>query len=653
MTRLYHTIPRLQAPVLDWIPARYHDLIIAGTSAQDLASYLTAAVNECGSYELVFEPGLYCVGSQITMTNAARLRGAGATLKAIASLDINQGRGAILSCIVDNAAPSFERLSFNCNTQNANGIFLSGSVRPRVSECTFTGIKAGYAGYRGGAILYGRTEGCYFAGSGRGVDFQKGWECNTQMTPGATLTFALVGGTADTITRDTGSWITDGFDVGEDIRIEGSTSNDGTYEIASRTATVITIAAASANLTNEGPTAGCHVHQISSAYYGNHDSVIRSCNFSALEGIRVHGYTKLEHTDHEHSVVQAALLNELNDSGGLPRCAAVVCGEEVDNSVDAHIYTFDHFYTELGEGTAGKLTGIHSVVTNNQFYFRGVQPHGESASVVGSVFAKNILSPGTRGDGWLKSWEYAYSGAYSGTQDHTLIDLSGMKVDSDAVDIFEPGAGLQLGEQTRNGTGKTDVMFHLNRGLFTGPNQVSGVHAITPNTTDPKLKFAQASHFILSGGGTLGASHVDSAYTYAGQRFIFEFAAASTWTLDASVFKLRGGVNRLFLPGESVEFKIHNDGTINEVGPKDLTLDNQNLSFSAALATLTAETKTVALTGAVVGDNVVVNPRQALPDGVSYAARVSAGATVEIKVWNGSGGNVDLSSTTWDIARRS
>lgn len=61
---------------------------------------------------------------------------------------------------------------------------------------------------------------------------------------GQTLTFAEVGGTGDTITRSAGSWIADGFKVGDKISITGSVSNDTaatTQGIATLTATVITL----------------------------------------------------------------------------------------------------------------------------------------------------------------------------------------------------------------------------------------------------------------------------------------------------------------------------------------------------------------------------------------------------------------------------
>jgi hypothetical protein len=56
-----------------------------------------------------------------------------------------------------------------------------------------------------------------------------------------TITFAEVGATGDTITRSHGSWITDGFKVGDSFVVAGTVSNDGTYTIKTLSALVITI----------------------------------------------------------------------------------------------------------------------------------------------------------------------------------------------------------------------------------------------------------------------------------------------------------------------------------------------------------------------------------------------------------------------------
>lgn len=71
------------------------------------------------------------------------------------------------------------------------------------------------------------------------------------------LTFANAG-TADTITRSTGSWVTEGFAIGDIVAVTGSASNNVTGAIATVTATVLTFTAAT-SLTNEGPVSNVNV----------------------------------------------------------------------------------------------------------------------------------------------------------------------------------------------------------------------------------------------------------------------------------------------------------------------------------------------------------------------------------------------------------
>lgn len=63
-----------------------------------------------------------------------------------------------------------------------------------------------------------------------------------RMSGSPQLTFAEVGATGDTITRATGSWITDGFAIGDLITVAGTVSNNFTDKvIANLSATVITL----------------------------------------------------------------------------------------------------------------------------------------------------------------------------------------------------------------------------------------------------------------------------------------------------------------------------------------------------------------------------------------------------------------------------
>lgn len=67
-----------------------------------------------------------------------------------------------------------------------------------------------------------------------------------------TLQFAEVGATGDTITRTVGSFVTDGFAVGDVITVAGSASNNVTGKLAGVSATVLTFD--TTDLANEGPT---------------------------------------------------------------------------------------------------------------------------------------------------------------------------------------------------------------------------------------------------------------------------------------------------------------------------------------------------------------------------------------------------------------
>jgi hypothetical protein len=129
---------------------------------------------------------------------------------------------------------------------------------------------------------------------------------------------------------------------------------------------------------------------------------------------------------------------------------------------------------------------------------------------------------------------------------------------------------------------------------------------------------------------------------------------------DLSAFALSitnggGGGGTTRLPGNSWQLYRY-DGTNwilrggGQLAP--LKLENQDFAFSNPLATVTEETKTVnTLTGAAVGDTVQACPRAALPAGITIDyVRVSAANTVEIRLYNRSGGGVDCSGIRWDVS---
>lgn len=81
-----------------------------------------------------------------------------------------------------------------------------------------------------------------------------------RMSDSPTLTFAEVGAGNDTITRSTGSFITDGFAIGDVITVAGSSLNNVTAKVAGVSALVLTLGAAVADdLAAEGPVSNCTI----------------------------------------------------------------------------------------------------------------------------------------------------------------------------------------------------------------------------------------------------------------------------------------------------------------------------------------------------------------------------------------------------------
>jgi len=110
-----------------------------------------------------------------------------------------------------------------------------------------------------------------------------------RMSGAPTVTFAEVGATGDTITRSTGSFITDGFAVGDVITVTGSVSNNVTGPIASLTATVITLG--TTDLAAEGPVSNVTIvasHGLTFAEVGvSADTITRNAGSWVTDGFAV------------------------------------------------------------------------------------------------------------------------------------------------------------------------------------------------------------------------------------------------------------------------------------------------------------------------------------------------------------------------------
>jgi hypothetical protein len=106
-----------------------------------------------------------------------------------------------------------------------------------------------------------------------------------QMTGAPALTFAATG---HTITRATGSWITDGFQTGDLVTVAGSTANNGV--VGACTVTSATVLTFSAGVVNESDTAGSTTTVTSSpaiTFAASGQTVTRSRGSFLTEGFAV------------------------------------------------------------------------------------------------------------------------------------------------------------------------------------------------------------------------------------------------------------------------------------------------------------------------------------------------------------------------------
>lgn len=103
------------------------------------------------------------------------------------------------------------------------------------------------------------------------------------MTGAPTLTFAEVGGTGDTITRDSGSWIDDGFTTNTTVTVTGSVSNNiSGAGVTLVTASTLTLG--STDLVDEVK-AGCTVIGDGEQHFNSNVVRIRANEFLAARGL--------------------------------------------------------------------------------------------------------------------------------------------------------------------------------------------------------------------------------------------------------------------------------------------------------------------------------------------------------------------------------
>lgn len=218
------------------------------------------------------------------------------------------------------------------------------------------------------------------------------------------------------------------------------------------------------------------------------------------------------------------------------------------------------------------------------------------------------------------------------------------------------GDGSTTGARVATGLGGgLDVYGMLglrvaNKALVNGSNVDVGAFWPHVRITGPTLPFqihgiendraGQVNRFVITVSQVMTLKHLSGTETFASRQL-----------------KCPGGVDLVSDGSSLVVFEIWHNGTNWDVYPIygfTPRAANQDLGFSASLASLTGETRTVTLScAAVVGDVVKCSPRGPIPDGVILNPPwISAPGVASVRMFNTTGSAVDLSGVRLDFEGR-
>lgn len=177
------------------------------------------------------------------------------------------------------------------------------------------------------------------------------------MTGAPSLTFAEVGGTGDTITRATGSWVTDGFAVGDMIVVSGTVSNNFTALAALVTVTATVLTLDTDDLVAETTTAAriyASPKVVFAEVGATGDTITRTAASGSFiaDGFRVG--SKI--------VVTGTALNNITAAVGLTAVTATVLTLDTDDLAAETIGAFPISITSPAETDAAWQTSIDGVM---------------------------------------------------------------------------------------------------------------------------------------------------------------------------------------------------------------------------------------------------------------------------------------------------
>ena len=299
--------------------------------------------------------------------------------------------------------------------------------------------------------------------------------------------------------------------------------------------------------------------------------------------------------NNEH-VRTGATIDNLSIFGGFATSSTTIINSTQMDNVDTKVmmlYPFREWdYMFLGRGLyAGMIQGFHNYVKNGHFrWWSGVTPVGWTGATQEAVIVK--------------------FGDYSIKQDRTGVGVGNVNqsVDSYAV------------------------------GFMAGQNVTLGAWVYSPSNSGAQL------HIVTDAGdsGYVGNAKINE---WEFIKLTFEVpAGATTMTLwcraQANTITYHDGV--IFTLGENSP-NFYSRGIVDyDIATGSVTWNPINLVDGAG------ETKSLTVTGAALGDFVLVSAPYDLQD-MTVTGYVQAANTVEIRLQNESGGAIDLGNGTWKV----
>jgi len=169
-----------------------------------------------------------------------------------------------------------------------------------------------------------------------------------------TLTFNENGGSPDTIVRSTGSWLTEGFEPGQEIIVSGTASNDGTYTINTVVALTITLITAD-DVVQENTVSNVSLHST--------PIILRDCTWSDCDEV-IFGFS-------DALITASRANNKITNSISNASAGLKIINTEFFNALSTEfVVQNSNAMTSIDDAVTEQLNVFEHDWNSNQMYIR-------------------------------------------------------------------------------------------------------------------------------------------------------------------------------------------------------------------------------------------------------------------------------------------